>query len=371
MGSFYPSQSGGPNNTIYWITKALKKNGIQPIVVTTNDGIREEHTVTLNTWLETSYGNNIYRKTLIHYLPLSAFISTIKRMPEADVIHLTTIFYPLSWMIALVNRFFFKKKIVWSPRGELDPQALIYSQWKKKPILFLVNTFLKKDVIFHATCVAETNYIQKNFGENVSVIEIPNYLELPKLIETSKENYFIYLGRIHPKKAIENLISAIKISSIFLRRGMKLKIVGDYNHEYGRQLMDLVRCLELENVVEFLGHVEGIEKELLLAQAHFLIMPSHTENFGNVVVEALAQRTPVVASIGTPWGILEEANAGFWIDNSSKSIAVILDYILNLSEESYRIKADNALKLAQKEFNIEDKISQWIHIYMGISCHKK
>ena len=363
IGSFYPSQSGGPNNTIYWITKEIQKRGLSPIIVTTNDGIKEKHNIKFNSWLETDYGNSIYVRTIIHYFPFSAFLRTVRKIPHSDVIHLTAIFYPLSWMIAIVNAIFFKKRIVWSPRGELDPQALIYSTWKKKPILYLINTFLKSKVVFHVTCDAEARYVKNNFNDDTSIIKIPNYIELPNLIETQKRNYLVYLGRIHPKKAIKNLITAIGMSHKFMEMNMKLKIAGDYNNNYGRKLIEYVKELKLEDSVDFLGHIEGNRKERLLAEAYFLIMPSHTENFGNVVVEALAQKTPVVASKGTPWRILEETGAGFWIDNSPNSITEKINYILKLSPVDYNDKANNALKLAQNEFNVESQIFHWIRFY--------
>ena len=42
------------------------------------------------------------------------------------------------------------------------------------------------------------------------------------------------------------------------------------------------------------------------------------KNFGNVVLEALAEGTPVVTSKGTPWQDLENEKAGFWVENTSK-----------------------------------------------------
>ena len=70
--------------------------------------------------------------------------------------------------------------------------------------------------------------------------------------------------------------------------------------------------------------MEGEEKYKLYANAYFSILVSHSENFGNVVIEALSQGTPVIASKGTPWEQLAE-KAGFWIDNDENSIACCID----------------------------------------------
>lgn len=366
IGSFYPAQSGGPNNTIYWITKALTKKKIQTTIVSTFDGITSQHSIEPNTWHDMSYGKVIYYKTFIHYLPFLPFFETFKQLRKNDVIHLTAIFYPLSWMVAISNTLFFNKKIVWSPRGELDAKALIYSTWKKKPILRVVNLFLKHKVTFHSTCDKETKAIQKNFGYNVSIVQIPNYIDLPELIVTKKKRCILYLGRIHPKKAIENLIEAVGMSRQFLIKNFVLKIAGNIDNDYGSELIQLVSKLDMVENVKFLGYVEGERKQLLLAEAYALIMPSHTENFGNVVVEALAQKTPVIASKGTPWEILDQYNAGIWVENSPESLVGAIDELLTKNPKAYDEICQNAFKLVKNEFDIEKKIINWIDFYKSL-----
>lgn len=69
IGSFYPSQSGGPNNTIYWITKGLEQEGVNALIVTTNHGLQPHHNIKLNKWLHTDYGKVIYCKTFFYLHP--------------------------------------------------------------------------------------------------------------------------------------------------------------------------------------------------------------------------------------------------------------------------------------------------------------
>ena len=116
---------------------------------------------------------------------------------------------------------------------------------------------------------------------------------------------------------------------------MKLIIAGNYNNKYGGKLKDLCKGLNLSNTVDFIGHIEKQTKDSIYANAYVTVMPSHNENFGNVAVESLAQGTPVIASTGTPWQILEKHNAGYWIPNSPESIAESLDKILTLTKQEY------------------------------------
>ena len=179
--------------------------------------------------------------------------------------------------------------------------------------------------------------------------------------------YLLYVGRLHPVKALDRLIGALARSRAFMTSGFVLKIAGDDRHGYRKTLEDLARQLGISEKVHFLGHVEGAEKQQLYADAYFSILPSHTENFGNVVIESLAQRTPVIASWGTPWETLQECRAGFWVENSVTMLASTLDRSIDLSAEDYLTFREKAHDLALKNFDIFENIHSWIYLYQTTS----
>ncbi|MGY6543843.1 MAG: glycosyltransferase family 4 protein, partial [Cyclobacteriaceae bacterium] len=115
----------------------------------------------------------------------------------------------------------------------------------------------------------------------------------------------------------------------------------------------------LQAKVKFLGPVNGDEKNKLLANAKFLFLVSKSENFGNVVIESLAQGTPVVASFGTPWELLKEYDAGFWIDNQPSSIMQTVSKILHMESNDYLRMRVNAEKLVKEKFDIKSNIWIW------------
>ena len=176
------------------------------------------------------------------------------------------------------------------------------------------------------------------------------------------EKYFLYVGRVHPKKAIENLIIALYNNMAFLNSGFILKIAGDCDNNYGRMLKCLANNLNLSNKVIFLGYIESKKKQILYANAYFTFMPSHTENFGNIVIESLAQGTPVVAAKGTPWEILEKKEAGFWVDNSPESLSKTINHILSLHDSAYNSLKENAEKFV-REYDISENIEKWTNVY--------
>ncbi|MGB3799600.1 MAG: glycosyltransferase, partial [Lewinella sp.] len=343
--------------------------GHQPIISTTDRG--QSLPMPRGRWLDTDYGKVVYTRNPIHYLPIGVIRRSLKQLREADVLHLSMITYPSSFLMAVINSKFYRKPMLWSSRGDLDPPMLLRSPQRKKAVISFINRFVDKKLLwFHSTCDAETDYIRRNFGEESKVIQIPNYMELPERIETPKEKYFMYIGRIDPKKAIENLIEALSRSQPFLSSEFTLKIVGDYYNDYGRMLVNLVEKKGLSQRIRFLGHRDGREKEELLAAAWFTFMPSHTENFGIVVMEGLAQGTPAVASTGTPWEILEQHHAGYWVPNDPESLEKTVARILNLPPEELKQMNENAYRLAREEFSIHANVSEWEDAYQKILSWK-
>jgi glycosyltransferase involved in cell wall biosynthesis len=360
---FYPSQAGGPANTVYWITKNLQPLGFEPIIVATDKGIQPE--VPLNKWLKTDGGKAIYIKTHFLNFPLYQSIISLLNFYKADIVHFSSFFFPTSFITAFAARIL-KKKIVWSARGELDTVALQHSSFRKRPILWLIKKTFGKYPVFHSTCDEETEYIKKVFGDDARVFQIPNYIEIPPKIERNPGKYLLYIGRIHPKKAIDNMIKAVSISEEFLRSEYVLKIAGKGKREFEEDLKALVKKLDLSEKVIFAGQVEGLEKQKLLADAYWTIMPSHTENFGIVVLESLAQSTPVIASKGSPWASLETEKIGFWIDNSPEMIAVKIKEILEMPENLYEEYRERCRGFVEREFDINEHIDQWIELYKSL-----
>lgn len=360
---FYPSQAGGPANTIYWITKNLLKHGFEPIIVATDKGIQPE--IPINKWVETDGGKAIYVKTRFMNFPLHQTIISLFNFSRSDILHLSSFFFPTAFVTAFAARIL-KKKIVWSARGELDTAALQHSRVRKRPILWLIRTFIGNYPVFHSTCDEETRYIKNIFGPEARVVQIPNYIEIPEKIERRAARYILYIGRIHPKKAIDNLIKAVSINEEFLRSDYVLKIAGRGKKEFETELLKLVNNLGLSEKIIFTGQVEGESKQRLLADAYFTFMPSHTENFGNVVLESLAQSTPVVASKGSPWESLEHEKTGFWIENSPEEISKKIDEILKLPEPVYELYRRRCRGFVERRFDIQMNLDKWLDLYQNL-----
>jgi glycosyltransferase involved in cell wall biosynthesis len=372
IGAFYPSQSGGPANSVYWLCKGLKTINILPLIVTTDYDIGTS--ITRDKWLNLNFGEVIYttlkrRNNFLRMIPTQLIYESIRNLSKVDIVHLSMLFMPHDVPIILAA-LIKQKPIIISPRGSLDAPALKYSRLIKKPFLFFYKLVSSK-LVFHSTCDEESKYIKSTIGHKATIIQVTNFMELPekvKLIE--KRNNLLYIGRIHHKKALHLLIEALAKCQAFLASDFTFSIAGDHGNPYGKDLIKMVSSLGLASKVIFLGHVTGIQKQTLLANSYFSFIVSYTENFGLTVIESMAQGTPVVASKGTPWEILNHTNSGFWIENTVDSLVDVIDRIINMDSQTYYNMSKNGSSLTEKDFDIYKNVDLWLNAYQKVLANK-
>jgi glycosyltransferase involved in cell wall biosynthesis len=163
---------------------------------------------------------------------------------------------------------------------------------------------------------------------------------------------FLYLGRVHPKKGIENLIDAF---NILTGNGKILTIAGNGKNSYVGHLKASVMSKNLGDRITFVGHVEGDTKADLYKSCKALVLPSFSENFGNVVVEAMSYGLPVIASMNTPWMEIQTEKCGYWTDNSPMSLATAMERLTTMSQSEYQQMSVNAHRFAREKYDINSK----------------
>lgn len=181
------------------------------------------------------------------------------------------------------------------------------------------------------------------------------------LLQKNKKAQFVFLGRICKIKRIENLILACSVSKLFISSDYTLIIAGPSDIEflgYEAMLHKMIIQHALTEKIKFIGEVESPQKEELLSESKVLFLVFQSENFGNVVIESLAQGTLVVATKGTPWQSLEENNCGYWVENTPKIIAGKIDELISMDIEKYKKMSENALVLS-KNFTKDMVLLKW------------
>lgn len=356
---FYPSRLGGPANTLYWLSKALVKAGVQVTVVTTDSHI-EPGKVESNKWSDME-GIKVRYCSSKGAMLLKELWQTWREMKNCDTVMLCDMFQRQVLAVAFMARLR-RKKIIWSPRGEVMEPALAGSKMKRWYITIVRRCF-GRYATFHATSEEEKSAIKEYIGSDAKAIVIPNYIELPIQLrrEIAENSYFLYVGRVTPIKALDRLIIGLAQSRLFKDSGYRLLIAGPNQNNYQQELETLIEEHGLNDKVQFLGNVFGQDKMQLYANARFSCLLSHSENFGNVIIEALSQGTPVIASKGTPWQVLDETRSGYWIDNSPENISRCVDAALSLSDEEYAQMRSNARELANS-FDVEQNVGKWVEV---------
>lgn len=359
---FYPSRLGGPANTLYWLAKGLVKGGLKVTVVTTDAHINADW-VKPEKWSSLDGVKIRYCRNGL-FSPLKMLWHTWKQLDSNDTVMLCDMFQKQVLVTAFMACLC-RKRIIWSPRGELFSSALGSSHLKRSYVNF-IKCFFGKYAHFHATSIEEQEAIYKHLGESAKVSIIPNYMELPSVRSRNEvaPPYMLYLGRIAPIKALDRLIEGLAKSVCFRDSNTVFKIVGGVEPQfqsYYEELKQMIASYGLMDKVIFVGPLSGDAKYQVYADAHAMFLVSHSENFGNVVIEALSQGTPVIASKGTPWEKLKEKEAGYWIDNNPEEIAKVIDVLLQQSNEDYMKLRENALKFT-KDFDIYEHVAEWKNI---------
>ena len=257
------------------------------------------------------------------------------RAAEADVVHNHGL-----WLMPNVECAHIaarhQKPLVISPRGTLAPAALKFSPHVKR--LFwtvLQGPAIRTASCLHATSEQEYRDIRKS-GLRQPVSIIPNGVDLPQICTKPRRpndlRTLLYLGRLHPIKGLDKLLKAWKDVAVGAK-DWQMRIVGPDEQGYRGELERLVSDLGVPRVV-FAGPRYGAEKSNEYAAADLYVLPSHSENFGMSVAEALAHGTPVITTTGTPWGGLRAHGCGWFVDLSAGALEQALREALSLPADT-------------------------------------
>lgn len=249
-----------------------------------------------------------------------------------------------------------------SPRGMLEPWALRQKAARKRfAMLLWQRRLLAQAVLVHATAESELQSI-RNLGLRTPVCIIPNGVDFPpddrhgSLAEIARAESrgvrrAVFLSRIHPKKGLPLLIQAW---SRLRPTGWSLTIAGypeDIAHE--AEMRRLVHSLRLD-CVSFVGERTGIAKWDFLRSADLFVLPSHSENFGIVVAEAMAVGMPVIATTGAPWRVLRDEGMGWWTEPTVEGITASLAKACAESDEQRAARGAKARDYAAQKFSWDE-----------------
>lgn len=359
--SFYPATIyGGPIFSTLNTCKSLSElDEVVIYVSTTNTNKNSKLDVEVNRWVKFNncFFVKYYDETKIGKFSLTFFLNVWKDIKKSDVVHLQGIFSSPT-PITLIYCFLLNKSILMSPRGSLNEWCLAQGSHFKKLWMKLFISPFTNYINWHATSETEKedilklfpasnvfvipNGISLNSFSNVNFLKNDEYIHkyLGKVLQPSK--IIVSMGRLHQVKGFDILINSF-LEVLKIYPSAILLIAGKNAGEKGN-LEILVHEHKMENSIYFVGEVSDQDKIDFFANADLFVLPSHSENFGNVYLESLAAGTPIVASKNTPWAEVEEADCGRWVDNSVAETASAMIEILDSNRDTMRKNSKNCAK---------------------------
>lgn len=315
---------GGPILAVHGLCKALAARGHEVTVFTTDvhgDG-------TLDVPLGRPVGIDGVE---VRYFPVRSLrrlywapglaAAARAEMARFGAVHLHSVFL---WPTSAVARAAERADVpyVLSPRGMLVPELIrAHGRWRKLAWLALAERrTLERAAVLHATSDLEAEEATRLGFPLPPVAVVPNGIDpepwdgdLTALSPPVREivegaPFLLFLGRLSWKKGLDRLIPALAEIP-----GAVLAVAG--NDEEG--LRPGLERLAGDSQVRFLGPVHGADKAALLHRTAALVLPSRSENFGNVILEAWSAGRPVAVTpeVGLA-GTVRKTGAGIVLDGS-------------------------------------------------------
>jgi glycosyltransferase involved in cell wall biosynthesis len=333
-------RSGGPATAIVPMCRALMREGMEVLLVTTDNGLPESNG---NVFEYKGVAARVFRsqfgESFKYSRPLAAWLK--RNLTNFDVAHIHAVFNHSSVAATRTSRNAGVPYVI-RPLGTLDPWSMTQKSLRKR-LFWQVSgkTMLQRAAAVHYTSEAEKLSTERLLGLNhgkVIALGIETPTASGKLEEHFPElacdPYVLVLSRLHPKKGLDVLIDAFQslVQSAQFSR-WRLVLAGDGPSEYVSRLKNQVKG----NRILFTGWLEGERKDAVLGGASLLALPSHQENFGLCVMEALSHSVPVLVSPNVNLATeIASANAGWIAALNKDALAATLAEALRDEEELKR-----------------------------------
>ena len=261
-----------------------------------------------------------------------------------------------------------------SPHGQLDSWVMQQARFKKWILHMLVeNRTLRLADALHATCIQEYKYIRA-LGFRNPVILLPNGINIEEYERSSGKQMSIfwpeiggrkvllYLSLIYPKKGLDMLALAWnRLCEKFPDWVLVVAGYGNVDYQKIVKKMFSLSCSRGQTI--FAGACYGEKKSALFSGCSVFILPTYSENFGNVVLEAMASKKPVITTKGAPWQCLESEQAGWWVEVDTEKISEAIEVALSLPEEELASMGKRGFRYAVKNFAWEQLAEKMLRSY--------
>jgi len=360
---------GGPTMSVSMLCEQLHEAGVIVEVFTTTANGPTELNVVPNGPLiidgvKVTYFKRI-TKDHTHFSP-ALLKNLYKRVTGFDIVHIHA-WWNLVSVLACLIAVWKRIPVILSPRGTLSAYSFNNkNSGKKARIHQLLGKRLLQKIHIHATTVNEANAV-KSVIEPLSYNVIPNFVKLPPLttyntsIAADEPLKLLFFSRIEEKKGLDILLMALTS----LNFPFTLTIAGSGESGYINELKKLIPK-HLSEKVNWAGFHHD-DKFDLLSKHHLMVLPSHDENFGNVVIESLSTGTPVLVSTGVGLaGYVQENGLGWVCAASVTAISDTLNDIYQHHQAQINLIRQAAPLIIRRDFAVDELVKQYIQLYSKV-----
>ena len=376
--TYFPAvRYGGPIRSVHYMAKALAQRGHEVHVYTSSMDGPEDLKVPLEVavdidGVQVRYFPVPYLRRLCWCPSMQSALD--REIHSFDIVHLQSVFLWPTWAAARAARRARVPYLV-SPRGMLGDTVirrknrLVKSLW----IRLIERRTLLESAGVHVTAALETQEIAALGLRTPRTICVPNGVHWPAQHASLKSGpfagitkpYALFLSRIDWKKGLDRLIAAWKWVP-----DLTLIIAGNDESGYRKQLEGIAAQNAVGDRIRFIGAAADEHKWALYENASMFILPSYSENFGNVVAEAMAMGCPVVVTpeVGLA-ALVKESGAGVVAEGAPRKLAEAIRSLLQ-DACARRLMGDRGRLVVHRHLSWGSAAAQMESAYLDI-CRQR
>ncbi len=366
---YYPSvKHGGPPISIQNLCEATGED-IKYYIITTNHDKGDSHVLDgiLPGW-------NQVGKAQVQYLPdaleKGKEFDRLVLEVTPDLIYLQSLFdFNYTFHLLRIAK---KRKIpcLLAVRGELS-DGVFKKKYKKIPYIFLLKRMgLLKNVTFHATYDDEKKFIQSQFhnGSKVRVIKnlpaVANF-KVKTRIKRPGQLKAVFISRIVKNKNLLDLLKSLK----FVNSNVSLDVFGFLQDpEYWRTCEAEMKSLPPNVSVQYCGELRHEDVIKTLGLYDVMILPTYSENFGQIIAESLLASCPVIISDRTPWNDIAHAKAGYIAPlHDLDALSTAIETVAQMDQAAYDALLLQLQLYTKQKLDVKKTAAQYVGLFTDVA----
>jgi glycosyltransferase involved in cell wall biosynthesis len=257
-----------------------------------------------------------------------------------------------------------RMRIIW-----MLPSSVKISEWDSRtdpisifPVLIQNIGYRISDIIVVYSPLLIREWNLEKYKRKIKIgrehfIDLTTFRIMRQLSE--RANMIGFIGRMNFEKGFENFLDSLP-AILESDKNLKIVIVGDGPLKH--LIPKKVSKEQLENNVKIENWIPHEDLPRIYNNLKLLIIPSYTEGLPNVLLEAMACGTPVLATpVGAIPDIIKDGETGYVMENNSPE-CIVKNINRALMDPTLEYIAMNAKKMVEREFTFEITVKQWKRI---------